>query len=96
MGENAAQFAPDGRLWIRQYQLGDDEPVRYWVVDRRGEFVQRVQLPPRSTIVGLGRLYIYVMRRDADDIERLERHRYEPQGSSTATAVESFQKTRRR
>jgi hypothetical protein len=96
MGENAAQFAPDGRLWIRQYQLGDDEPVRYWVVDRRGEFVQRVQLPPRSTIVGLGRLYIYVMRRDADDIERLERHRYEPQGSSTATAAESFQKTRRR
>lgn len=70
---DAAQFAPDGRLWIRRAIAYGDSTL-YDVVDTAGTLVARFRLPPGSRIVGLGIESVYVVRRDADGWERLFRY----------------------
>ena len=43
----------DGNLWIRTSQNVDGRPV-YDVVDRKGELIDRVQLPANRVLAGFG------------------------------------------
>ncbi|HEY0969749.1 MAG TPA: hypothetical protein VGE02_02105 [Gemmatimonadales bacterium] len=71
----AATVAPDGRLWVlRTRPAGDDVP-RYDVFDSFGELSATVILPPATRLLGFGRNSAYVVRKDADELEYLERYR---------------------
>jgi hypothetical protein len=66
------EFDPTGVLWIQRTTFGR-EGARYDLVSDRGELVGAVQLDSAHAIVGFGRKDVYVVRRDADDLEFLQR-----------------------
>ena len=47
---------------------------RYDVIDRRGVVNGQLVLEPNERLVGFGARSVYVVERDADDIERIRRH----------------------
>jgi sugar lactone lactonase YvrE len=49
----ATRVDTDGNLWIRTTQNVDGRPV-YNVLNRKGELVDRVQLPANRVLVGFG------------------------------------------
>ncbi len=61
----------DGNLWIRTVPVRPTPgagPV-YDVVDRKGELVDRLQVPPGYTLVGFGRgKVVYLQMRDAQGV----------------------------
>jgi hypothetical protein len=64
----------DGRLWVLRYGNDPDIP-EFDVFDTAGRLVERVIFPVRTRLVGHGRDVVYLVRRDEDDLEYLERHR---------------------
>lgn len=71
----AAIVATDGRLWVqRSTPAGDDVP-RYDIFDSFGRLVARATLPSASRLVGFGRNSAYVVQKDENDLEYLERYR---------------------
>jgi len=66
---------PEGELWIRVSQPAGARRQRYDVVDGQGRLVRRVELAEDRRLVGFGRGTLYTVRRDADDLEWLERYR---------------------
>ena len=67
-------IAPDRQVWVARMTAPDAEPV-YDVIDRTGRVAQRVTLDRRSRIVGFGNGTAYLVRKDEDDLEYLQRHR---------------------
>jgi hypothetical protein len=65
-------FAPDGKLWIQRTTFGR-EGARYDLIGPDGALVDRVRLPEGHRVVGFGRNAMYVVRRDSDDLEFLQR-----------------------
>jgi hypothetical protein len=63
----------DGRLWVQRHSVAGDTRSRYDVIDRRGVVVQRVEIPGGGRVVGFGPRSIYVARKDADDLQYLQR-----------------------
>jgi hypothetical protein len=51
--QGATRADADGNLWIRTSKVVDGSPV-YDVINRRGELIDRVKLPPFRTIAGFG------------------------------------------
>jgi hypothetical protein len=46
---------PEGRIWILERQnLGSKAPLVYDVIDRSGQIVDRVQMPPNAAVLGFG------------------------------------------
>lgn len=72
-GDAFVAFAPDGMLWIQRTTFGR-EGGRYDIVGPDGKLVDRVRLPEGHRVVGFGRAALYLVRRDADDLEFLQRH----------------------
>lgn len=72
---NAAVVATDGRLWVQRTSPASDESPRYDVFDSFGKLVAHVTLPAASRLVGFGRSSTYVVRKDENDLEYLERYR---------------------
>lgn len=71
---NATSVDADGNLWIRTTQNANGWPV-YNVVNRKGELIDRVQLPAGRVIAGFGSGgYIYLAFREGD-AARLEKVR---------------------
>jgi hypothetical protein len=66
--------APDGRLVIRRTILASASENAYDVVDRSGRLVSTLLIPKRDRVVGFGAASVYIVSRDADDIERIRRH----------------------
>jgi hypothetical protein len=67
---NAVRADLDGNLWIRTNPPAPipGGPV-YDVVSRRGELVDRLQLPPGYTLVGFGRgKVVFLSMRDASGV----------------------------
>lgn len=64
----------DGNLWIRTTKILDGRPV-YDIVNRRGEVVDRVQLPAFRTMAGFGPGVIYMAVLDSTGAVHLERAR---------------------
>jgi hypothetical protein len=72
---NGIRVSPEGDLWIPVSQAAGSRSPLYDVVDARGQRVRQVLLPEGRRLVGLGRGTLYTVRRDADDLEWLERYR---------------------
>ncbi|MDH4043118.1 MAG: hypothetical protein OEW06_01565 [Gemmatimonadota bacterium] len=66
---------PEGELWIRVSQQAGAKRQRYDVVDGRGQLVRHVELADDQRLVGFGKGTLYTVRRDADDLQWLERYR---------------------
>ena len=64
----------DGHLWIKTSALVDGRPV-YDVVNRQGELIDRVFLPPYRTIAGFGPGVVYLGVKDPSGAVHLERVR---------------------
>jgi hypothetical protein len=64
----------DGNVWIRTSATSGGRGI-YDVVDRRGDVVDRVQLPEFRTIAGFGPGVVYMAMIDATGAVRLERAR---------------------
>jgi hypothetical protein len=71
-GDAVIVFAPDGVLWIQRTSFGL-EGARYDLVAPDGNLIDRVRLPDGHRIIGFGRDAMYVVRRNEDDIEYLQR-----------------------
>jgi len=71
-GNAFVAFAPDGKLWIQRTTFGR-EGARYDLIGPDGALVDRVRLPEGHRVVGFGRDAMYIVRRDADDLEFLQR-----------------------
>ena len=71
-GGGATRVDSEGNLWIRTTQNLNGMPV-YNVVNRRGELIDRVQLPAGRVIAGFGAGgVVYLAFRDGD-VARLEK-----------------------
>jgi hypothetical protein len=66
-------ITPEGELWILGSQPASATRPRYDVVDAQGRLVRRVELAEGRRLVGFGKGRLYTVRRDADDLEWLER-----------------------
>jgi hypothetical protein len=64
----------DGNVWIRTSTMVDGRPV-YDVVNRRGEMIDRRQVPAFRTIAGFGPGVVYMAMKDANGAVHLERAR---------------------
>jgi hypothetical protein len=64
----------DGNVWIQTSRMVDKRPV-YDVVNRRGEIIDRLQLPAFRTIAGFGPGVIYMAMKDNAGTVHLERAR---------------------
>jgi hypothetical protein len=73
-GEHAVDSDADGNVWIRTTTMVDGRPV-YDVVNRRGELIDRLQLPAFRTIAGFGPGVIYMAVQTQDGKVHLERAR---------------------
>jgi len=70
---SGAQVSPDGEVWVaRNLPASDDTPL-YDVFDATGKLVRKVRLARRSSVVGFGKGTVYVVRRDEDDLQYLQR-----------------------
>jgi hypothetical protein len=72
--ERSAVADAENNLWIRTSARADGRPV-YDVVNRRGELIDRIQLPAFRTIAGFGPGVIYMAVADANGRVHLERAR---------------------
>lgn len=68
-----ALVAPNDLLWIRRMTAAGQPPL-YDIINTRGRLVERVELPPRSRLVGFGEKNVYLVRLDEDDLQYLQRH----------------------
>jgi hypothetical protein len=64
----------DGNLWVRTTSpVGNEGPI-YFVINTKGEVIDRVQLPQSRTIAGFGKNGdVYLAVRDAEGNARIER-----------------------
>lgn len=69
----AARVAPNGHLWVLRTRAASDQVPRYDVFDGAGRLVHRVALPRETRLLGFGESTVYVVRRDADDLEYVQR-----------------------
>jgi hypothetical protein len=68
-----AVYAPNGLLWIPRLTAAGRPPL-YDIIDGKGALVERVELPPRTKLIGFGMNTVYIARFDADDLQYLQRH----------------------
>ena len=73
-GGTALVPGPDGLLLIRRTPTSAAPATRYDVVDRRGRLRGAIRMPEGSTIVGHGASALYVVQKDAMDLQTLSRH----------------------
>ena len=71
---NSATVAPDGRLWVLRTRPAGGAP-HYDVFDSFGKIAATVTLPPNTRLLGFGRNSAYVVKRDADELEYLQKYR---------------------
>lgn len=72
---NAVQVAPTGELWLLRSRPASDPAPLYDLIDGQGRLVKQVRLPAKTRLVAFGKDVVYLVRRDADDLEYLERYR---------------------
>lgn len=71
---DAAQFAPDGILWVQRTTPAGGAPL-FDLIDRSGRVIQQVRLAKRSKLLGFGNGTMYVLRIDDDDLQYLQRYK---------------------
>jgi hypothetical protein len=70
---NAVLAGSDGRLWVQRHVPATDVRTHYDIIDRRGVVGARAFVPNAGRIVGFGARSIYVVRKDEDDLQYLQR-----------------------
>jgi len=70
----SARGDAEGNVWIRTTRMVKGQPV-YDVVNRQGQIVDRVQIPPFRAIVGFGPGVVYMAVKDSAGVVHLERAR---------------------
>jgi hypothetical protein len=68
-------FGARGELYVSRSRPAGDSTAVFDVFDPTGKLSARVELPPRMSLVGVGREMAYVTRRDADNLIYLRRYR---------------------
>lgn len=72
---NAVKVAPSGELWLLRARPAEDPTPTYDIFDAQGNLVRQVKLPAETRLVAFGKGVVYLARKDADDLEYLERYR---------------------
>jgi hypothetical protein len=67
------RFAPDGSLWVERY-VKHGAPTLVDIFDREGRLVRQVTYPAGRRFLGFGAGVVYLVRKDMDDLEWLERY----------------------
>jgi hypothetical protein len=68
--------APNGELWIQKQLPHTEKNPTFDVIGSRGELTGRVVIPERTRLLGFGRDgAVYLVRRDADDLEYIGKYR---------------------
>lgn len=75
IGRESVRIAPEGTVWIARAHSVSDTASLYDVFDATARRYAEAHLRAHSRIVGFGDGVIYVARRDADDLEHLERYK---------------------
>lgn len=70
----AAQFDPDGNLWVMRSRSLHDSVPKYDIISQARGRIGQVALPSRSRVVGFTRGSVFVAHPDDDDLEWLERY----------------------
>jgi hypothetical protein len=65
-------FDSRGILWVQRTTFGRDGG-RYDLIDSTGAVSERIRFPEGHRVVGFGRGTVYLIRRNADDLEFLQR-----------------------
>lgn len=73
--KNALVAASDGKVWVRRTRLQAEDPERYDVLDSSLRVLRTEFMPANTRVVAVGRHAIYAVRRNADDLELLQRFR---------------------
>jgi hypothetical protein len=66
--------SPSGKLWVSVPTSVGDNSSHHDVLDGRGVLLARVRRAPGETLVGIGRGFVYTIRKDADDLQYLRRY----------------------
>lgn len=66
-------FDQQGRLWVARSTPAGAGPL-FDVFDKQGNRQVQVALPSGTRLLGFGRRWLYLARRDRDDLERVDRH----------------------
>jgi hypothetical protein len=69
------RVSPEGNLWVERWRAAKDSIPTFDVFDARGVRIDRVALPPRARLIGVGAGTVYIARVDADDLQYLQRVR---------------------
>ncbi len=72
--DDALVAMPDGRLAIRRTPDARTSRTEYDVIDRDGRLTGRLVLKGSEHVAAFGARWIYVVTRDADDLDWLRRH----------------------
>jgi hypothetical protein len=67
---------PNNQIWVQKY-MPNGAPPTYDVIDPTGKVVSRVVLPKRTRLLGFGRGTLYLARSDEDDLQYLQRYRWQ-------------------
>jgi len=65
---------PNGDVWVLRSHRAGDAAV-FDVFGPSSTLIAQVALPPRSRLIGFGNGTAYLVRRDDDDLEHLQRYR---------------------
>lgn len=71
---NSALVTPEGELWVER-SVPAGAAREYDTFNAEGALTGRVILPVGNQLIAFGRGTLYVVRRDADDLQYLERYR---------------------
>lgn len=74
-GRDAVRIDADGTVWVARSHSVNATASLYDLFDGSARRHAQAHLRARSRIVGFGNQFIYVARRDDDDLEHLERYR---------------------
>lgn len=61
-------------LWMEEYALLEDAPLRYWIVDLHGAVYATVLAPPGFRILEVGGNWVLGLQEDPDGVQRVMRY----------------------
>lgn len=73
-GRDAVHTAPDGRVWVARAGHATDTVQVIDVFGASGQLEERIALPPHRSLLSFSESRVYLVYRDADDLEYIERY----------------------
>jgi hypothetical protein len=76
--DNALLALPDGRLAVKRTPDARSPGTVYDLVDRQGRLTARLRLAANESVAAFSSAWAYVIVRDSDDLDWLQRHTWPP------------------